>query len=365
MRMLVCGACAIIAIGLMAVSATLSYRFSFGLGGTPLEAHAYALAAGGIDILKGCMPFVIFLRLREGRRLAAAAGLMVFAMGVIWSFTSAMGLAAQVRMGKANTADNRIAAYREAKAKLAHLGTEQGKIARKRSLAEITSEIEGKLAAAVKAGNQTRTLGAATDQCQRPTRWTAEACAAVWQLRQELAAASEWDRLDGEVRKVRSRIDKLREDGAGDLATADAQADVLARAIGLLTGRTIDEGWMRLAVVILLGLLLEVGSSCGLYVALGSHALPPSRKEAREGEDEIGEASESGDVGNYCEARLTTEQGGRLTMGKVFEDYAAWCGANGAEPVRRKAFMQGLRAEGHKRGWSIAGGVIHHVTLRC
>jgi hypothetical protein len=271
-----------------------------------------------------------------------------------------MGLAAQVRMGTANTADNRIAAYREAKAELARLETGQGRIARKRSATEIVSEIEAKLAAALKAGNQTRTLGVATDQCQRPTRWTAEACAAVWQLRQELAAAREWDRLDGEAHKVRDRIDRLRESGAGDLATADAQADVLAKAIGLLTGRTIDEGWMRLAVVVLLGILLEVGSSCGLYVALGSHALPgsPSRETRIEAQ---GRGLRTGDVGRYCEQRLKAEQGGRVTMGETFEHYAAWCRARGVEPLTRGDFMRALREEGQHRGWSIAGGVIHGI----
>jgi hypothetical protein len=269
-----------------------------------------------------------------------------------------MGLAAQVRMGKANIADNRIAAYREAKAELARIEAEQGRIARKRSSAEIMSEIEAKLASSLKAGNQTRTLGAATHQCERPTRWTAEACAGVWQLRRELAAAREWDRLDGEARKVRDRIDKLRESGAGELATADAQADVLARAIGLLTGRAIDEGWMRLAVVVLLAILLEVGSSCGLYVALGSHALPgsPSRETRIEAQ---GRGLRTGDVGRYCEQRLKAEQGGRVTMRETFEHYAAWCRQNGVEPLTRGEFMRALREEGQHRGWSIAGGIIH------
>ena len=273
-----------------------------------------------------------------------------------------MGLAAQVRMGKANTADNRIAAYREAKSELARLEAARDKIARKRFAAEIASEIEGKLAAAVKAGNQTRTLGAATDQCQRPTRWTAEACAAVWQLRHELTAAKEWDRLDGEARKVRDRIDKLREAGAGELATPDAQADFLARAIGLLAGRTIDEGWMRLAVVFLLAILLEVGSSCGLYVALGSHALPGSRSTETKTEAQ-GRGVRAGDIGRYCKTHFRAEQGARVTMGQAFADYAAWCRENGVGPLSRREFMRALREEGQQRGWSIAGGIIHGIGL--
>jgi hypothetical protein len=362
MRTLVCGACALIAIGLMVVSATLSYRFSFGLGGTPLEAHAYALAAAGIDILKGFMPFVIYLRVQEQRRLAAAAGLLVFAFGVLWSFTSAMGLAAQVRMDKANTSDNRQAAYREAKALLARIENQQARIARVRAATEIAGEIEGKLAAAVAVGKQTKTIAAVTDQCARPTRATVETCATVWQLRQELTAAREWDRLESEARGMRLQIEALRRSGAGDLATADAQADFLARTIGVLLGRDVDVAWMRLAVVVLLGFLLEVGSSCGLYVALESHTLPTAKLRPV-GDTTIANAQQPGEVADYAAARLTAQQGARVTMGKAHADYELWCVANRLEPLPRKHFLRELRGEAERNGWSVAGGVVHHTML--
>jgi len=365
MRTLVCGACAVIAIGLIGVSATLSYRFSYSLGGTLLEAHGYALAAAGVDILKGFLPFVIFLRLQEGRRLAAAAGLVVFGIGVVWSFTSAMGLAAQVRTGKVTTLDNRLAAYREAKAQLERIEVEQAKIVRKRSSTEIASEIAGKLAAAITVGKQTRSLGAATDHCARPTRWTAEACSAVWELRQHLAAAREWERLEAEAQTMRSRIEALRQAGAGDLASSDAQADFLARAITLMLGREIGADWMRLALVVLLGVLLEVGSSCGLYAALGSHSVPGWRRASSPSDDDgIGlAATRSGRVADYSDARLRQAQGSRLAMGRIQRDYEAWCKAHDLRPVARGEFLRKLREVGQGRGWSIAGGVIHHIGL--
>jgi hypothetical protein len=275
-----------------------------------------------------------------------------------------MGLAAQVRMDRASAIDNRQAAYRDAKTQLARIEAEQAKIPRKRSAAEIKGEIEAKLAAAITiTAKVTRTLAAVTEQCARPTRGTSEACAVVWQLRQELTAAHEWERLDGEAQAVRARIEALRMSGAGELATADAQADFLARALGLMLGRGVDVAGMRLAVVVLLGIVLEVGSSCGLYVALGSHELPEASR--LRGGERMSEREETlVEIADYCAARLKAERGARLTMSQARADYERWCAKRGSEPLPREIFLRQFRAEAAGKGWSIAGGVVHHAAVR-
>ena len=361
MRMLICGACAVIAVGLMAVSATLSWRFSYSLGGSLLESHAYAAAAAGLDILKGFLPFLITLRLGEGRRLAASAGFAVFVLGVIWSFTSAMGLAAQVHMAKANTIDNRQAAYREALALLARIETEQARITRRRSTAEISSEIETQLAATIRVGSQFKTVGLHSDHCARPQR-APVGCETVLRLRQELAAATEWQRLDAEANRVRARIGDLRQSGAGAYASLDAQAETIARALAVMTGREVSPDYVRLSLLILLGLLLEAGSSCGLYVALGSHAVPggalkPGRSQ------QVPPADQIGAVAQFARDRLQRREGARLSMGQAHVAYNGWCEAEGVTAMPRAEFLRAFRREGERDGWSVAGGVVHHVEL--
>ncbi len=112
LRRLLSGLGVLIALLLVAISCTLSYQFSSQLGGTPLEATAYGTAAVGIDLLKCLMPFFLMERIREGRYAAATAAGVLLVLGIIWSFTSAMGLAAQNRMGRVTTIETRQAEFR-------------------------------------------------------------------------------------------------------------------------------------------------------------------------------------------------------------------------------------------------------------
>ena len=51
-------------------------------------------------------------------------------------------------------------------------------------------------------------------------------------------------------------------------------------------------------------------------------------------------------------------------MGQVQRDYAAWCESSALTTMARQEFLRELRREGHGRGWSIPGGVMHQVALQ-
>lgn len=122
-----------------------------------------------------------------------------------------------------------------------------------------------------------------------------------------------------------------------------------------------------MALVVLVGIVLETGSSCVLYAALGSHAVPTAQRTgplAQSSESEANQPpTDSTSIAEYCNARLTRRAGSRLAMGQIQRDYEAWCQALGLAPMERREFMRELRREGRGRGWSIAVGVVHHAAI--
>jgi hypothetical protein len=103
-----------------------------------------------------------------------------------------------------------------------------------------------------------------------------------------------------------------------------------------------------------------VGSSCGLYAALGSHALAgttapaPARPRERR---------PAGAVVDFCLNRLMPARGHKLRLTRAFGEYRRWCEEQGLRPLPRKTFLRDLRALAKTHGLHVADGAIHHVNL--
>lgn len=356
LRRLLSGLGVLIALLLVAISCTLSYQFSSQLGGTPLEATAYGTAAVGIDLLKCLMPFFLMERIREGRYAAATAAGVLLVLGIIWSFTSAMGLAAQNRMGRVTTIETRQAEFREAGEAIARLQKQQATILRSRAALEITAEIDASLASVMTVGRKTDSLGALTTNCTKPTRSTAEACNTIGALKLELASASEWERIDQRIAEHRRTMSRLRHDGAGESSTPDVQAHFIGRAMAALTGTTTNIGLIQLMLVAFVALVLEAGSSCGLYVALGSHRLTNQQNAP--------EPTQPPDtILSFCIDRLMPMPNHAITVTDAFRDYVEWCARTKQVPLGRREFCEALKHIAKTHGLTIKKRRLHHVGL--
>jgi hypothetical protein len=90
---------ALVALGFLGASALANYLFGASLGRTPDEAMLY----GAVGILAVAMnalsPFYISWSLLDKRRITAAGILLVWALCIAYSTTSALGFAAQNREG--------------------------------------------------------------------------------------------------------------------------------------------------------------------------------------------------------------------------------------------------------------------------
>src|SRR5260370_8392706 len=98
-RIIIAFAGAVVAIGFLSASAVANYLFGESLGRTPHEAMLY----GAVGVLAVAMnafaPFYISWSLTAKRRTTAAGILLLWALCLAYSTTSALGFAAQNREG--------------------------------------------------------------------------------------------------------------------------------------------------------------------------------------------------------------------------------------------------------------------------
>ena len=352
---------------LVAISASLSFMFARTIGGTPEEGMAYGIACATLDVLKAVSPFFVAAWLVARKWAAAAAAALVFLIGVVVSFTSAVGLAGHNRLDRSGSFENLQAQFVDARRELSELEARLAALKRGRSSAEIDAAVRAGLdAPQIVTGSRTRTLAAVSDNCVKPDRATADACARVQELRQELAAAVEWERIERQAFAARARVQQLRSAGAGEGRHGDVQAGMLARMLNAVTGLGVTVSGMQLWLVVLIALALEVGSSFGLYAALGTHAplagqgsgdaqAPPKVVQPQPLTIDA-QSVALGEVNEYCFARLEAEEGGSLTLPELHADYACWCDASGLSPLSLSVFRERLSVFVAEAGFPITRG---------
>lgn len=362
MRAILTAVGVIVGLGLTAISATLSFIFCHSLGGTPVESLAYGSAAAGFDILKALAPFYAAWHWRNRQWVGVGAALLLWVVGVTVSVTSAMGLAAQNRLGKSADHTARQAHYRDTQEQLREAQKKLTSLPAARPAQEAEATLQAALTKPITIGKRVRTIAAHTDACSRPDRLTADACTDIGTLRTELARATERTKLDQQISALRERIETLRSSGAGEGSDADRQASIIASTIHAVTGMAATIPAVQTALIALIAIAIEVGATCALYAALGSHGtiirIPKVQRPT-----EPTPPTRSATASDYCDARLTHQEGTRLSMRQIHQDYEHWCREQGLTPMERGEFMRALRQEGQGRGWSIAGGVIHHVEF--
>lgn len=238
------------------VSIAANIKFAYSLGHTPTE--SYIMSAGSVasDLFKAAAPVAVLLFIATRRWTpmvcAAALGAVAFAFSVV----AATGF----------MSTERYQAYHEAKSQMDHT---------KDLRADIKKESEGKAwlpenikPVAVLEAEKTAALAdrryRMTDSCTNARNANEEWCRGVRQLDVQIAAAKAAAEADSKIEEKRTELnEKGREYG-------DAQIQFISE----LT--SIDEKTVLMATIILAVLLIELGSTLGLTVALGLLA-PDSR----------------------------------------------------------------------------------------
>lgn len=300
----------LVSLGLIAVSVALNFRMGFRSADTELDGKLYGAGAAFGDCLKAIAPFMVSWSLRYGDVLAAASAVVLFGICTTYSFVSSLGFAAEHRASKQSAAQVEVDGYGDVRKERKRLEEALNFHGPQRSAREVEDNISAKLKERVWAGGQT--VGVLSKDCRLDRKSTRAVCEQVANLKMELAASTEVERLTAELRG-------LSEVPTAAPVTSDAQVDVLADAVNLATD-AVSREHIGLALSILLACFIEVGSGVGLFMVT-----TPWRAT---GTKDVGKASNGkrllGHVDAYMLARIEPGEG-MLSEKALHEDYVRWC----------------------------------------
>ena len=207
----------------------------------------------GVDVFKAWLPLVSAWAWADRLRLGYVIGALFFCGCLIFSFGSALGFAnssrGAVSASREAVSDRYAAAEKELKdvdGRVAALGVLRPKAVVEEAIAKVKQDRRW----------------SSSNECKAATVETSLAfCRSLGDLRIELAAAVESERLRDRSSSLKTGIDHLRTAGAPGAKT-DPQAAILAR----LTGLRLDQ--VQTSIVVLFALLVELGAAFGLFLAM-------------------------------------------------------------------------------------------------
>ena len=324
------------ALGLVAISALLNYRFGVRLGGTDeFEQQLYGAALGFADVLKALMPFCFIIAAAKKDWLAAVAAALFFTVASVSSFYAGVGLASEHRL--ANEGQNR-----DVLAERARLEAEQARLEGRLTAlgalgtsAEVQNAIEAAYAQPYARGKAT--VAVHSNRCRKNMVATREACARIAGLAVTLEQAREGEEARARLLVVHASLLGLD----SSVQSADPQLDAIDRVFGWFDA-PVQQADIRTGLLLGLGLLLELGSGLGLYAVM-----TPWRHREREKRPTM---TTLGDAAVWADERLEVIEGGRLSANAVYADYESWCRARNYVAMREGVFVDQVVALAHEVG---------------
>lgn len=261
MRLL--GLCASLAF--IAASMAMNGMFLHSQGKTPIEAWVFVVLSVAADMWKAILPIGIAEAWQAKRRGKAAAGGVMLAVLLTFSYCSALGYAAMNRGFLAETRIMQSGTLKDLERESRRI---DAAIARGEA-SRAVPVIEGELAK-LRVERAWEVSKSCTEIAHREVR---EFCRAYRAAETELASASEFARLATERTSIREQMARLVGQGAR------LESDALAAYLGRLTG--LGTPTLRDILIVAIALVVELGSAFGLYLSgMGGRAAPVSLRTA-------------------------------------------------------------------------------------
>jgi hypothetical protein len=316
----------LLSLGVICGSVLLNFRMAYRSADTEFDAWIYGLSIGLGDGLKALMPFVVVRAFARQNWLAVAAGAIFFTIMSAYSFTAAIGFAAQHRMsksierlGSAERSQDLHQRYTEVQQARHTLGQQRpATIIREERNVLLLTPIPGR-----------QTVGELSASCTL-NRAEAKTICEQWRQRGiELASAVEAERLDAELAALRAKLDSVPAVSNPD----DPQTMAISR-LGRWFEQTFPKEDIQLALSLLLALVIETGSGFGLF-------LTASLRERRteEGSEVAAPMERLGTVEDYACARLAPSRGATVTGAALYTDYLSWCRQGGVVALAAEPFL--------------------------
>jgi hypothetical protein len=265
MQRLSLGVAALTAVVFILASATINSLFLSSLGRSALESGLFAAISIASDVAKAILPVIMARAIASRAWFHAAVSGVFLAVTIALSLASGVGFASTTRGSVTAERDGQAQHLARAEADLAGLDRRMASIG-PRSIAVIEEDIKALLI---------DRRWTASDQCATPSGPSERNfCASVFRARAELAAAKEAVELDARRQALRSEIEGLRAQGAGE--GSDPQADAVAQMLGIAP-RTVRAGLM-----IVIAVVLELGSVSLVLLIAGPAARPAETRKPPE-----------------------------------------------------------------------------------
>lgn len=357
----------IAALIMLCVSAAMNWQYGFNLGKTPFDSHILGAASIAADCLKALLPFFIFTAWRHRNWSQAVGGTALWVVCILYALTSAIGFASLNRSDTTATRAVQAQHYEDLRTQLDQVTEQQKWLQEHRSVGMVEAEID----AAKQHYRWTSSEG-----CTNATvTLSREFCEGFHKLQAELAAANKSDVLQAQANEIRGKLDKI------DVKTVSTVADPQATIIASISG--VDIKQVELGLTILITLLVELGSSMGLYVSTSTwrvheqmkrpapepakvveivepkpvhlHIQPPRQQEAPL-------ALPRSDIESYFNERIREDDGSSVTALALYDNYCDWCERSERQPVGLPIFSRQLTDLGVQKA-KIAGK-IRYIGIR-
>lgn len=355
----------IAALILLGVSAAMNWQFGYSLGKTSFDAHVFGAASVAADGLKALMPFFIFAAWRNRTWSQALGGSALWAVCIIYALTSAIGFAALNRSDTTGTRALQAEKYGDLRGELNRVTEQHGNLSQHRAVGTVEADIEG-----AKQHIRWTTTKGCTDATVDLSR---EFCEGYHKLQAELAASKQGAALQARADELRAKLGDMNGLAAANLA--DPQAAFLSRLSG------IEVAQIELALTVLITLLVELGSSLGLYVSTSIWRMQDHMKKPAPEPVKVVEimqpqqvelravpvqptqlALPKSDIEIYFDERIREDDGASVTALNLYDNYCNWCDATSRTPVGLPIFSRQLTDLGVQKA-KIAGK-IRYIGIR-
>jgi len=317
----------LVSLGLIAVSATLNFRMAYRMSDSELDGLIFGSGAALADGLKAMLAFFIFWAWRQREWLAVTAGSLLFVVCTGYSLTAGIGYAAQLRAHSEAVRTDAAETRSAVTAEIERLEARQQELGVQRGTAEISADLETIYARVL----GKTTVGKYSENCTTGGNWSRHSCAEAAALRLELTRAEEAEQIAQQLAETRAELKSLGAIGAE--GRSDPQLAALS-GIAMTSGLNANQAGVRLALLLLVGCLFELGSGLGLYVA----TVPWRKRHDRRRKT----WREVGDVEEFAVERLVPRRGVGLTGAALFGEYAKWTASIGADALSEPEFRDRL-----------------------
>jgi hypothetical protein len=331
---------------LIAVSATLNYRMGYRAADNPQDGMVYGLGAGAGDILKALAPMMFLLALKKREWLAAFAAALVFAAGTLYSFTAALGFAAEHRAVRADEAVAAQEAHRAYATSRDQLLARIQLLGPQRSVAEIDAAIEAIYAQPAWEGG--RTVATVSNRCQLSKPATRLRCEDIAKLNAEKAKAAD-------AAMTTQQLAHLEQQRPAPGGSQNAQVIALVALSHHLV--PLSEELIMAVLAVMLAVFLEVGSGFGLLLATTPWRQTTAPTDTKP----------TPDLAEFLAATLEPSAGDSVTGQEVLTRYQNWCKGAKAPRLNSQQVCAELVIVAQDLGLRVQGSgpglVLHHVKL--